>query len=141
MQLAKTFRPSSVSMEEPRDDKAKLMLDSFLTGLKWKRAEELIEFFGQNAHFIDVFGKSWNREEIFKSFETLFAPYAKKNAASLVEETLADGGGLFVASVLWKNAVLASMQRIWIHRMSVVLIREGQDWHFLLMHVTAVHPL
>jgi hypothetical protein len=141
VQLAKNFRPSSVSMQEPRDDKAKLMLDSFLTGLKRHKAGELIEFFAQNAQFIDVFGKSWNREEILKSFETLFAPYAKKNAAPRVEETLADGGGQFVASVLWKNAILASMQRIWIHRMSVVLIREGQDWRILLMHVTAVQPL
>jgi hypothetical protein len=140
-QLAKTSWPSSVSMQEPRDDKAKLMLDSFLTGLKRHKAGELIEFFAQNAQFIDVFGKSWNREEILKSFETLFAPYAKKNAAPRVEETLADGGGQFVASVLWKNAILASMQRIWIHRMSVVLIREGQDWRILLMHVTAVQPL
>jgi hypothetical protein len=141
VQLAKTSRPSSASIKEPRDDKGKLMLDSFLAGLKWQKAEELIEFFAQNAQFIDVFGKRWNREEIFKGFETLFAPYAKKNAAPLVEETLADGSGLFVASVLWKNAILASMQRIWIHRMSAVLITEGEDWRILLMHVTAIQPL
>jgi Clp amino terminal domain, pathogenicity island component len=141
VQLAKTSRPSSASIKEPRDDKGKLMLDSFLAGLKWQKAEELIEFFAQNAQFIDVFGKRWNREEIFRGFETLFAPYAKKNAAPLVEETLADGSGLFVASVLWKNAILASMQRIWIHRMSVVLIRKGEDWRILLMHVTAIQPL
>ena len=46
-----------------------------------------------------------------------------------------------VATVLWKNAILASMQRIWIHRMSVVLIREGADWRVLLMHVTAIQPI
>jgi hypothetical protein len=141
VQLAKTSTPSGVSIKEQRDDKGKLMLDSFLAGLKWEKAEELIEFFAQNAQFIDVLGKRWNREEIFKGFETLFAPYAKKNAAPLVEETLADGSGLFVASVLWKNAILASMQRIWIHRMSVVLIREAEDWRILLMHVTAIQPL
>lgn len=100
----------------------------------------MIEFFGKKAQFIDVFGKRWNREEIFKGFETLFAPYAKKNATALVEDTLADAGDLFVTSVLWKNAILASQERIWIHRMSVVLIREKEDWRILLMHVTPVQP-
>lgn len=139
-QLAKSPGTSSVSINERRDKDAKLTLDSFLAGLKWHKAEELIEFFAQNAHFIDVFGKRWNREDIFKGFETLFAPYAEKNAAPLVEETLADAGGLFVASVLWKP-ILASQQRIWIHRMSVVLIRENDEgWRILLMHVTPVQP-
>lgn len=140
-QLAEISRTSSVSIKERRDDKAKLTLDSFFAGLKWHKAEELVEFFAGNAQFIDVFGKRWNREEIFKDFETLFAPYAKKNAAPLVEVTLADGSGLFVATVLWKNAILASLQRIWIHRMSVVLIREDEDWRILLMHVTPVQAL
>ena len=139
-QLAKGPRPSDVSVKRPRDEKAKLTLDSFLAGLKWNKAEELIEFFAKHAQFIDVFGKRWNREEIFEGSEALFAPYAKKNATPLVEETLADMDGLFVASVLWKNAILASLQRIWIHRMSVVLIREDEDWRILLMHVTPVQP-
>lgn len=139
--LAETSLPAGVSVKIRQDPHARLKLDTFLAGLKWHKAEELIEFFAQNAQFIDVFGKRWNREEIFKGFEALFAPYAKKNAAPLVEETLADVSGLFVATVLWKNAILASMQRIWIHRMSVVLIREGEDWRILLMHVTAIQPL
>lgn len=139
-QLAKSPGTSSVSISERRDKDAKRTLDSFLAGLKWSKAEELIEFFAQNGQFIDVFGKRWNREEVFKGFETLFAPYAEKNAAPLVEETLADAGGVFVASVLWKP-ILASQQRIWIHRMSVVLIRENdEDWRILLMHVTPVQP-
>ena len=58
-----------------------------------------------------------------------------------VEETLADASGLFVATGRWKNAILASMQRAWIHRMSVVLIREREDWRILLVHLTAVQPL
>lgn len=125
----------------PPDEKAKLKLDSFLAGLKWDKAEQLIEYFAEKAQFTDVFGKRWNREEIFKGFETLFAPYAKKNATPLVEDTLVDEDSVFVACVLWKNAILASLQRIWIHRMSVVLVREGEDWRILLMHVTPVQPL
>lgn len=140
VRLTKTSRPSTVNIEERRDEGAKLVLDSFLAGLKWLKAEELIEFFSQNAQFTDVLGKHWNREEIFKGFETLFAPYAKKNAAPHVQETLVNARDFYVASVLWKNAILASLQRIWIHRMSVVLIREGEHWRILLMHVTPVQP-
>ena len=139
--LAKTSLLDGLSVKMRHDPHARAKLDSFLAGLKRHTAEELMEFFAQNAQLIDVFGKRWNREEICKGFETLFAPYAKKNAAPLVEETLADASGLFIATVLWKNAILASMQRTWIHRMSVVLIRESADWHILLMHVTAVQPL
>jgi len=139
-QLAKALGPSRVSIGERKDETAELKLDSFLAALKWNNAEQLIEFFARNARFIDVFGKRWDREEIFKGFETLFAPYAKKNATPLVEETLADVDGLFVASVLWKNAILASQERIWIHRMSAVLIREDEDWRILLLHVTPVQP-
>jgi hypothetical protein len=140
-QLAKTPRPTNLCIKEQRDDKAKLTLDDFLAGLKWKKAEELIDFFAPNAQFIDVFGKRWNREEIFKGFETLFAPYAKKNASPVVEDILADTVNLYAANVLWRNAILASLQRTWIHRMSVVLIKEDEEWRILLMQVTPVQPL
>jgi hypothetical protein len=139
--LAKTPGPEGVNVQTWQDPQARLKLDSFLAGLKSQKGQGLFKFFAQNAQFIDVSGKRWNREEIFRGFETLFAPYAKKNAAPLVEETLADQRGLFVATVVWKNAILASMQRSWIHRMSVVLIRESEGWRILLMHVTAIQPL
>jgi len=117
---------------------ALLTLDGFLVGLKWLNSEELISFFTKNAEFIDASGKKWNREEIWKGFETLFAPYAKKNASYVVEATLAETSELFVATVLWKNALLASEQRAWMHRMSVVLIPEGDEWKILLAQVTPV---
>jgi hypothetical protein len=85
-----------------------------------------------------VFGKRWNREEILKNLETLLAPYAKKNAGYIVEETLADTADVFVATVLWKNAIVASLQRVWIHRMSIALVREGEDWRIAVVHVTPV---
>jgi hypothetical protein len=77
-------------------------------------------------------GKRWNHQEILKEFETIFAPYAKKNASYVVEATLAETSELFVANVLWKNAILASEQRIWMHRMSVVLLPVTDDWEILL---------
>jgi Clp amino terminal domain, pathogenicity island component len=117
---------------------AYLRLDSFLAGLKWLNSEELIVFFAKNAQFVDASGKRWNHEELWKGFETLFAPYAKKNASYVVEEMLAARSDLFVANVLWKNALLASEQRAWIHRMSVVLIPATEEWVILLAQVTPV---
>ena len=96
--------------------------------------------FAKYGVFIDALGKRWNREEIGKNFETLFAPYAKKNAAYIVEDTLTDRNDSFVAVVLWKNAILASMERVWIHRMSVVLVPEAEDWTIALVQVTPVKP-
>jgi hypothetical protein len=98
----------------------------------------LIPFFAKNARFVDASGKRWDHEEICRGFETLFASYAKKNASYIVEEMQAERSDLFVANVLWKNAILASEQRAWIHRMSVVLIPEGEEWVILLAQVTPV---
>lgn len=60
--------------------------------------------------------------------------------SSVIEQTLADTGDVVVAMVLWKNAILASREPIWIHRMGVVLVREDQDWAIALMQVTPVEP-
>ena len=127
-----------VSSEEKYQEMPKAVLDNFLVALKWNNSDQLIEFFAENAQFIDVFGKRWNRDETLKNFETLFAPYAKKNAAPLIEEPLTNTADLFIATVLWKNAILASLQRVWIHRMSIVMILDDGDWRILLMHVTPV---
>jgi uncharacterized protein (TIGR02246 family) len=137
-QMPKGSVPSSVKTE--RVESATLSLESFLSGLRWHKAEELASFFAQSVVLVDVHGKRWNREEIEKQFETLFAPYAKKNAAYSIEETPVSTGDLLVAIVLWKNAILASMERIWIHRMSVVLVRENGEWKIVLMQVTPVQP-
>lgn len=136
-EIAKTQSPAYLS--HPRIS-ALLTLESFLAGLKWLNSEELIAFFAESAEFIDVSGKRWNREEIWKGFETLFAPYAKKNAGYVVETKLAETSGLFVAVVLWKNALLVSEQRAWMHRMSVVLVAREDDWEILMAQATPVQP-
>jgi len=135
-QLAKALSPSYQSSATVS---ALLTLNSFLAGLKCLNSEELISFFATDGNFIDACGKRWNREEIWKGFETLFAPYAKRNASYVVEATLVETRReLFVASVLWKNALLASEQRAWTHQMSVVLSPEDGDWKILLAQVTPV---
>jgi hypothetical protein len=135
-QLAGASPPQTVKVG--RSKTALLKLDEFLTGLKWHNAELLVPFFAQNAQFIDALGKRWNREEIYKEFAALLAPYAKKNATYSVEETLLETSDLLVATVLWKNAILASEQRVWMHRMTAVLITEQDDWRILSVQITPV---
>jgi hypothetical protein len=45
-----------------------------------------------------------------------------------------------VAVVLWKNAILASMERVWMHRMSIVLVPQGEEWAIGVLQVTPVKP-
>jgi hypothetical protein len=135
-----TISVESINVQPKLSKRAMGTLDSFLAGLKWLKAEELLTFFAENAQFVDVHGKRWNREELRKEFEALFAPYAKKNATYIIEETLADNSDLLIVIVLWKNAILASLERVWIHRMSVVLVPQGDDWAIVLAQVTPAHP-
>jgi len=114
------------------------MLKEFLEGLRSQSAGELVRLFATNAQFIDASGQRWTREEIESGGETLFAGYAKKNATYAVEETLIDTGELFVATVLWKNALLASQERGWMHRMTAVLQFDSEKWKIVLLQVTAV---
>jgi ATP-dependent Clp protease ATP-binding subunit ClpA len=139
-QMAKVSGPERIKAQPKSSNKAVDTLDSFLAGLKWNKAEELLTFFAESAQFVDVYGKRWNREEIYKEFETVFAPYAKKNATYTVEQTLADTNELLVVIVLWKNAILASLERVWMHRMSLVLAPQGDGWTIILAQVTPVHP-
>jgi len=136
--LAKSLGPND---QAEASASGSLTLNSFLAGLKWLNSEELISFFAKNAEFIDASGKRWNREEVWKGFETLFAPYAKKNASYVVEATLAESSELLVAIVLWKNALLASEQRAWTHRMSIALSAETDEWQIFLVQVTPVQSL
>jgi len=136
-QLLKEAESASVQTQ-PRNA-ALSRLQEFLGGFKEHNSEELLPFFAKNAHFVDASGKAWDRKEIGNHFETLFILYAKKNATYTIE-TIQDARDTVVAIVLWKNAVLASMERVWMHRMSVVLVPEGEDWAIVSVQVTPVRP-
>jgi len=137
----KLARPSGVSAAKVDLSKqALLTLESFLSGLKKENSEQLLPFFAKNARFVDVSGKHWNRDEIAKHFETLFILYARKNAEYIIEETIQETENVAAAIVLWKNAILASMERVWMHRMSVVLVPEEEEWAIALIQVTPVKP-
>lgn len=137
-QLAKAAGTGNVKTD-PRNP-ALSTLEDFLAGLKCYNSEQLLPFFAKNAHFVDAWGKPWNREEIGKHFETLFILYAKKNSVYTIEEIIQDTKDVVVAVVLWKNAILASMERVWIHRMCVVLVPEEEDWAIVLVQATPVKP-
>jgi len=115
-------------------------LEAFLAGLKSLKPDDLILSFANNAEFIDADGKLWGHEEIWRKFDTLFAPYAKRNAMYAIESTLANTEHAFVATVLWKNELLASEQRTWQERMSVVLTSTDDEWEIVLIQVTSVQP-
>ena len=129
----------SASVQRRPRNAALSTLQAFLDGFKEHNSEQLLPFFAKNAHFVDASGKAWDRKEIGDHFETLFILYAKKNATYTIEK-IQDTKDTVVGIVLWKNAVLASMERVWMHRMSVVLVPEGEDWAIVLVQVTPVSP-
>src|SRR5580704_517136 len=103
-QMAKTPGAAGLTALQKPSIGAIAALDSFLTGLKWYDWEKLAPFFARNTHFVDFTGKRWiGREEIQKEFETLFAPYAKKNVTFLLEGTHFGPAESVVASILWEN--------------------------------------
>jgi hypothetical protein len=113
-------------------------LTSFLDGLNSMTAGDLLEYFAEDAAFIDSQGKLWERAEIVKTFEVLFANYAKKNATYFVEAAPVQTGEALVVSVLWKNALLASAGRGWIHRMGMVWVWTEDSWRIGFVQVTVV---
>jgi hypothetical protein len=130
-------RPQPVSFSKP----SLPILEEFLRGLKWFRScNDLMSCLAKNVQVVDVHGKRWSYEEIAANFETLFAPYAKKNATYIIEQTVVDSSEHLVTMVLWKNALLASMERVWMHRMTVVLVPQGDEWAIVSMHMTPVQP-
>jgi hypothetical protein len=97
--------------------------------------DDLVDLFAGNAEFVDSLGRVWIREDIWRGFDTLFAFYEKRNATYAVEAAVADAGEVFVGRVLWKNALLASEERVWMLQMTVVLVLEDEKWHVRLIHV------
>ena len=114
-------------------------LHSFLAALKWYDWERLAPFFADAMQFVDAAGKRWRgRSEIEKQFEGLFAPYAKRNVTFLVESADGASDGLVVASVLWENVTVPGEATRTMHRMTVILVPEAQDWKILFIQVTPI---
>jgi ATP-dependent Clp protease ATP-binding subunit ClpA len=136
-QLAKT--PGSVGLKATAEPSkgAIATLDSFLAGLKWYNWEQLAPFFAQKTQFVDSTGKRWiGRDEIEKQFEVLFAPYAKKKVTFVLEGTYPGPAESAVASILWENVTFRGEATRSMHRMTVVIVQEGEEWVIFLLQVT-----
>jgi len=114
-------------------------LESFLTGLKWYNWEQLAPFFAHNTHFVDSKGNCWRgRDEIEKQFESLFAPYAKKNVTFVQEGIYPGPSESLIANILWENVTFGGEATRCLHRMTVMVAQEGEDWVIFLLQVTPV---
>ena len=116
-------------------------LDQFLAGLKGAPAAELAQLFGTKGQYIDSNGKCWTgREELVKEGNSLFAPFAKENATFRLQAVVIEPEETAVASVLWEfGACLGQLSKS-IHRMSIVMAGNGDDWTVLLVQVTPLIP-
>ncbi len=138
-QLAKA--PGSASPKAPLEPSrgAIATLASFLSGLKWYNWEQLAPFFSRNTHFVDSRGKCWRgRDEIEKQFATFFAPYAKKNVTFVQEGTYPGPAESAMANILWENITFGGEATRCLHRMTVMVAQEGEDWVIFLLQVTPV---
>jgi len=136
--------PGSASRKAPPKPSSGAIetLDNFLTGLKCYDWDRLAPFFARNTQFVDSTGKRWiGRGEIEKQFENLFAPYAKKNVTFLLEGTYRGPAESVVASVLWENVTFGRETTRPMHRMTIILAQEVDDWAIFLLQVTPVKPI
>jgi ketosteroid isomerase-like protein len=123
-------RPSTIGVQ---------VLETFLAGLQAASAAELVPYFAKNAQVIDSKGSRWEGfDEIQKQFEVLFAPYAKKNVSSHLEKTDLGPAGCLTASILWENVTVGGQSTRSMHRMTVVLAREDENWVIFLLQITPV---
>lgn len=120
---------------------ALIVLDAFLAALNWHASEQPWAFFHEKGQFVDSSGKRWvGRQEISKEAETLFAPFAKKNAAFFLEDAINGPSGTVVAAVRWEFAAVSGDHSKTMLRMSIVLASAGEDWTIVLAQATPLLP-
>ena len=117
-------------------------LDSFLAALR-EGSEPSARFFHDRGQFIDASGKRWvGRIQIDAANETLFAPFAKKNAWHRLEDTVSGPSDTVLASVLWELAAVSPAESSCSFlRMTIVLAADSaQDWSIVLVQITPFRP-
>jgi hypothetical protein len=138
-QMAKHSGAGASSVQPARG--ALVVLDAFLAALKGDTPGLLAAFFHERGQFVDSSGKRWTgRQEITKAAETLFAPFAKKNATFFLKDTIEDPSDTLVAAVLWEFAAVSGGHSKTVLRMSIVLALAGEEWEILLAQVTPLLP-
>jgi Clp amino terminal domain, pathogenicity island component/SnoaL-like domain len=112
-------------------------LDDILGLLRAANSKQVAGFFHEKGQFVDSSGKRWTgRTEIDKGAETLFAPFAKKNASLLLEDVTKGPSETCVASVLWEFAAASCDHSKSILRMSIVLACAEEHWTIVLVQLT-----
>jgi ketosteroid isomerase-like protein len=138
-QLSKASLGDAVIMRPRTSTIGVQVLETFLAGLQVASAAELVPYFAKNAHVVDSKGTNWDGfDEIQKQFEVLFAPYAKKNVSFHLEKTDLGPAGCLMASILWDNVAVGGISSRSVHRMTVVLAREDENWVIFLLQITPV---
>jgi ATP-dependent Clp protease ATP-binding subunit ClpC len=122
-----------------RKPEARFTVESFLAALQSGNRVQLVSFFAADARFLDAAGAPWmGRGEIETQIEHLLALYARKNVRSVIEAVHAGAGQSVVARVLFTNLPLRGRLSKGMHRMTIVLAPENDDWIISLLQVTPV---
>jgi uncharacterized protein (TIGR02246 family) len=138
-QIAKINRGEAVIVRPRPSTIGVQVLETFLAGLQSAGAAELVPYFAKDAQVVDSRGKQWEGlDEIQKHFETLFAPYAKKNVTFHLEKTQLRPGNWLLANILWQNVTVGGQSTRSMHRMTVVFAREDENWVIFLLQITPV---
>ena len=137
--IGKSSEPAHGAAKPQTSDEAVTTLHGFLASLESNKWSTSAFFFARSIQFIDSKGKRWSgRDEIEKQFEALFVPYAKRDVSFLLESVDPGPPGSFVGSVLWKNVIEPGETARSMHRMSIVVAQEGEDWTIFLIQVTQI---
>jgi uncharacterized protein (TIGR02246 family) len=131
--------PVSANVESRNLDAPVAQLHRFLASLKSSDPGDSALLFAEDAQVIDFSGKRWKgREGIEKESKRLFVVYARKNVTSHLESVDNGPGHTVVASVLWENVLGEGGPSKSMHRMTVILTQEGEDWVVFFLQVTPV---
>ena len=120
-------------------EEAKALLDAFLTSVASNKWVEVAAYFAAHVQFVDSSGKRWKGyQEIEKQFETLFVPYAKRDVIYTLEDFDIVATDMLIASVLWENVTIPGQPARSVHRMTLILAKDGEDWAIFFLQVTRV---
>jgi ketosteroid isomerase-like protein len=117
-------------------------IDSFLAELRSAKWGGLSSYLAQNVQFVDAAGRRWiGRDEVEAHHEALFSPYAKRDVTFLLEGVYSGSPEFLVAStlmtsILWENVSFAGQPTRSLHRMTILLRQDGDDWAIFLLQVT-----
>lgn len=137
-QLSKRSEPAAESARDPWIQEPKTILGMFLTSLESGTSSHP-SLFAQNVQVIDASGQRWSgREEVKKNWEALFAAYARRNALCIPDRMAPGPADSLIANLLWENVAVSGESRKLMHRMIVLIAKEGDDWAMFLVQVTPV---